>query len=435
MTNFSTELSGSLIFRSSSITTAVFRPSSLGLQLTGSLKVSGSDIILNGSSIDTRISTLEAGSVGVSLLPLNQFSGSTNTFTGSTLTRLSSLQAATSSYLTSAPSGTVSSSAQIETLGFITSSGVSSYSDLSNIPSGIVSSSTQIEALGFATSSGDVTQLNIFTSSANTSITALNAATSSYLTSIPAGTVSSSAQIENLGFVTSSGDIGELNTFTSSASSRLDSLQAATSSYITSIPSGTVSSSAQITTLGYLTSASAASAGFGSGGGSSFTLTNAKIADLGAGILSGSDQVDFNGNRIVSNESLRGLFSASFNPGTSGSVVDFLNAVFFPNTSPSISTGNQVIEEYQASGSSVVTIAGSDAEGQSLTFSTSSAYTADLFRVSGSGLITLNSLASASFNTDNRGDDVLAHPIIVSATDTFNATTNKTIYISIDDIG
>ena len=64
MTNFSTELSGSLIFRSSSITTAVFRPSNLGLQLTGSLKVSGSDIILNGSSIDTRISTLEAGSVG-----------------------------------------------------------------------------------------------------------------------------------------------------------------------------------------------------------------------------------------------------------------------------------------------------------------------------------------------------------------------------------
>lgn len=431
MTNFSTELSGSLIFRSSSITTAVFRPSNLGLQLTGSLKVSGSDIILNGSSIDTRISTLEAGSVGVSLLPLNQFSGSTNTFTGSTLTRLSSLQAATSSYLTSAPSGTVSSSAQIETLGFITSSGVSSYSDLSNIPSGIVSSSTQIEALGFVTSSGDVTQLNTFTSSANTSITALNAATSSYLTSVPAGTVSSSAQIENLGFVTSSGDIGELNTFTSSASSRLDSLQAATSSYITSIPTGTVSSSAQITTLGYLTSASAASAGFGSGGGSSFTLTNAKIADLGAGILSGSDQVDFNGNRIVSNENLRGLFSASFNPGTSGSVVDFLNAVFFPNTSPSISTGNQVIEEYQASGSSVVTIAGSDAEGQSLTFSTSSAYTADLFRVSGSGLITLNSLASASFNTDNRGDGVLAHPIIVSATDTFNATTNKTIYIRV----
>ena len=71
MTNFSTELSGSLIFRSSSITTAVFRPSNLGLQLTGSLKVSGSDIILNGSSIDTRKATLEAGSLGVSLLPLN----------------------------------------------------------------------------------------------------------------------------------------------------------------------------------------------------------------------------------------------------------------------------------------------------------------------------------------------------------------------------
>ena len=48
MTNFSTELSGSLIFRSSSITTAVFRPSDQGLQLTGSLDVSGSDIFLRG---------------------------------------------------------------------------------------------------------------------------------------------------------------------------------------------------------------------------------------------------------------------------------------------------------------------------------------------------------------------------------------------------
>ena len=430
MTNFSTELSGSLIFRSSSITTAVFRPSDQGLQLTGSLDVSGSDIFLRGVSLDNRIATIEAGSVTGSLLPLNQFSGSTNTFTGSALSKLTSLQAATSSYLTSTPSGTVSSSAQIETFGFITSSGVSSYSDLTNIPSGIVSSSTQIEALGFVTSSGDISQLNTFTSSANISITALNAATSSYLTSVPAGTVSSSLQIQNLGFVTSSEDIGDLNTFTGSASNRLDSLQAATSSYITSISSGTISSSAQISNLGYLTSASAASTGFGSGG-STYTLTNTKIANLGAGILSGSDQVDYDGNRIVSNENLTGLFSASFNPGTSGSVVDFLNAVFFPNSSPSISTGNQVIEEYRASGSSVVTIAGSDAEGQSLTFSTSSAYTADLFRVSGSGLLTLNSLASASFNTVNRGDDVLAHPIIVSATDTFNATTNKTIYIRV----
>ena len=55
MTNFSTELSGSLIFRSSSITTAVFRPSDQGLQLTGSLDVSGSDIFLRGVSLDNRI--------------------------------------------------------------------------------------------------------------------------------------------------------------------------------------------------------------------------------------------------------------------------------------------------------------------------------------------------------------------------------------------
>ena len=37
------------------------------------------------------------------------------------------------------------------------------------------------------------------------------------------------------------------------------------------------------------------------------------------------------------------MFTSSFNPGTSGSVVDFLNAIFYPNTEPTITTGKSVI--------------------------------------------------------------------------------------------
>ena len=47
---------------------------------------------------------------------------------------------------------------------------------------------------------------------------------------------------------------------------------------------------------------------------------------------------------------LQGFYTSSFNPGTSGSIVDFLNAVFYPNTAPSITTGNITIEEWSGSG-------------------------------------------------------------------------------------
>ena len=55
-------------------------------------------------------------------------------------------------------------------------------------------------------------------------------------------------------------------------------------------------------------------------GGGTFTS-----ASLAAG---GSGAVSYNGNRRVLNTNLTGLFSASFNPGTSGSVQNFLDAVY-----------------------------------------------------------------------------------------------------------
>ena len=123
------------------------------------------------------------------------------------------------------------------------------------------------------------------------------------------------------------------------------------------------------------------------------------------------------------------MFTSSFNPGTSGSVVDFLNAIFYPNTQPSITSGNQTISEYSASSSPIFTLEATDPEGQSLTFGTASDYTDDLVRVASNGVVTLNALAeSSSFNTDLVGGSH-GHTFTATATDTFNATVEKDITI------
>lgn len=378
---------------------------------------------------------------------------SLNSYTSSTDDRIDNIEAATGSYLTS-------------------------------LDSGIISGSSQITALGFVSESSDLTSLNSFTSSIQTEVDGLSSQTSSYLTSsgsvdytditsVPSGIVSSSAQITSLGFVSESGaDLTSLNTFTASNAntslnsytsslnagvrffnienttesldSRLDSIEAATSSYltssgsvdftdITSVPSGIVSSSeqlpdglvsgsSQITALGFISESAALPAGVVSG---SSQLTSSYDVRYQ---LSGSS-IPFNGNRIVSQEKLPTMFTSSFNPGTSGSVIDFLNAIFYPNTEPSITSGNQTIAEFSASGASIFTIEATDPEGQSLTFGTSSTYTDDLVRVSSAGVVTLNATAtSASFNTDLVGGSH-GHTFVARVEDTFGAEVTKDITI------
>ena len=87
-----------------------------------------------------------------------------------------------------------------------------------------------------------------------------------------------------------------------------------------------------------------------SGDGSQLTgitsVTTSSIQNLDAGIVSGSSQVTYDGNRRVLNTKFPTLFSASFNAGTSGSVNDFLDAVFFPNTPPSVSSSKFTIDEF-----------------------------------------------------------------------------------------
>lgn len=371
---------------------------------------------------------------------LNLFTGSIQsevnaikTFTGSIQTQVNTLTAATSSYLTSAPAGTVSSSAQIESFGFITAS--------NGAPAGTVSSSAQISALGFITGShSDVEGLNSKTGSY--AVTASNYFTGSQFFSgslIPEA-LSSQNGLYDLGslskpwrdlyittgslnfvkdgeiFSTVSGErnairVGNILITTASlaivnnagqvvqniAQATVSSSGEVTSTEQTLVPSNTVSSSAQIESLGFITSSTSPS---------------------------------YDGNRIISNEDLPDLFN-TFNPGTSGSVVDFLNAVFYPNSAPTITTSNQTIAEYTVSGSTITALAATDPEGQTVTFSLDGSYTDNFVVVEGSNLNLRVLPTATNFNTDDRGDGTLAHPVIVKATDSFNTSATKTIYIRV----
>jgi len=146
---------------------------------------------------------------------------------------------------------------------------------------------------------------------------------------------------------------------------------------------------------------------------------------------------NFDGDRIVSNTNLpSGIYNVNF--GTSGSVSDFIEEVFFPNTSPSISSSFFKVEEFEVNGTSIGTISATDAEGQTITFRTASSYTDDLFRIhSGSGEITINVKTTSSINDTNTPVSVKnpvssSHLFPVEVVDTFNGVSSADIYIHIN---
>ncbi len=361
-----------------------------------------------------------SGSAQITSLGFISSSDSTtslNIFTSSIQTEVDGLSSATSSYITSLPGGIVSGSEQL--------------------PAGLVSGSSQLTssydsryALSGSGGGADLTSLNAFTSSANSSITALNAATSSYITSLPSDLISGSAQITALGFISESGaDLTSLNVFTASADSRLDNIEAATGSYLTSLPGGLVSGSSQLTSS--LDSRYALS---GSGGGSVPAGTISSSAQIEAlGFISSSQTasiVEFDGNRTVTNDNLpSGVYENNF--ATSGSLADFLNAVFFPNNPPSITIGGFTIQEFEVSGSTVGTLTGTDPDSHSFTFRTASSYTADEFKIASNGIITLNTKSTSSMNTDNTPGSG-SYPLPAEIVDEYSGVGSRTIYIRVN---
>ena len=289
----------------------------------------------------------------------------------------------------------------------------------------VVSGSAQITAFGFISESSttDISSLNTFTSSIDTTIkTKLDAD----------GVVSGSVvrTLDGTDVISGSSQVNAdtITNFDTNVKEKLDADGVVSGSVVRTLDGTDVVSGSVVRTLD------------GTGVVSGSVLRNLDGTDVVSGseqitsfgFISGSSvssSISFNGNKVVSNEKLPQMFSQSFNPGTSGSVQEFLNAVFFPNTAPSITTGNQTIEEFRTSGSAVVTLAGTDAEGQALTFTTASSYTADKVRVASGGEVTLTELAtSESFNTSEVGG-AHGHLVVVKATDTFLASTEKDIYI------
>ena len=177
-------------------------------------------------------------------------------------------------------------------------SGTSDFTQLTNVPSGLVSGSSQV----------DFTQISNVPSGL---VSGSSQVDFTQLTNVPSGLVSSSTQItDGSGIVSGSvlRTLGGTNVLSGSILPGTNvTIDSSSGDYVISatgggsVPSGTISSSQQISDLGYITS---------------------------------STEAPFNGNRIVSNTLLGDLYTSGYNAGTSGSLAQFINEVFFPSAAP-----------------------------------------------------------------------------------------------------
>ena len=359
------------------------------------------------------------------------------------LTALPNIGLISGSVLRPTGSSVISSSAQIAGLGFLTSESDSqtvSFNSVSKVLTISNGNSADLSSLGgggggaggssiWATGSSYYNvsaDLQITGSLGISGITNVSSSIAQAIagnSTVPSGTVSGSSQITSVitnTYISASaaasgfgqgggGDVSSLNTFTGSINTKVNSLTSVTSSYLTSLPSGTVSSSTQIT-------------GFVSN-----TLTSS-MSVATASFVGGNLSL-FDGNRTISNTNLpSNVYNVNF--GTSGSVSNFIEKIFFPNSVPTITTSGFTIGEFVVSGSSVGTISATDAEGQSVTFRTASSYTDDKFRIKSNGVLTLNTKSTSSMNTDNTPSSG-SHPIQIEAVDTFSGVGSKTIYVRV----
>ena len=400
----------------------------------------------------------------------------------------SSQQILADGFLTSSNSDIISSSQQLTELGFVTSSvadipagTVSSSRQISNL--GFITSS---ESASFATTASYVAGQNV-DGTVDLSVSASYALTASYIdplfisasavaagfgeggSDIPAGTISSSLQISNLGFITSSTEndtiaIGIINSYTSSTDARLAALEAATSSYSTgshvsidalntftgsylvdsasfdsrlsniSIDTGSLVTDSELSALSASAhearlNITASSVDTGSLLTTASYLTDSASFDTRISSINVPD-IDFNGNRRVSNTLLGDLYTNNFNPGTTGTIQQFLDAVFFPSVAPtatftdqtSIWNANQAI-----SGSNLISVLISDTVDES-------PYTLILSGAGASNLVAVPQNAASSSWEITAGSDLSAgvYAFTVTVGDNVGSTRsyNKTISIA-----
>ena len=346
--------------------------------------------------------------------------------------------------------GTVSSSAQISGLGFVTSSATASFITNSQTSSmsvatasfvqNAVSSSHALFAISasYAVSASHEIIKEISSSHANFADTAsksldnvLTASATNNIITFTKGDSSTFTITVDTG--SGGGDSTNTGSLLNTASAALNVLTFTKGDGTTfnvtvdtgsgaATPAGTVSSSAQISGLGFVTSSATAS-----------FITNSQTSSMTVGTASIANFIPFDGNRAVSNQDQpSGIRNINF--GANG-LADFIEKVYFTNTAPTILTSNFTIGEFVASGSLVGFVTASDAESgsQTITFSTSSDYVADQFRIhSGSGKVTLNVKSTSSMNTFGSGSPAVnVAPFPVVATDTFGLTGSKTIFIRV----
>ena len=288
-----------------------------------------------------------------------------------------------------------------------------------------VSGSINVNGQEVGTGKLDETTFNSYTSSNDTRVTSLESFSASldatFATDAELSSVSSSLSASIAAISTDFADITNKPTLFS-GSAQIDLSQAtgiaATASYA-------ISASHEITYE--LSSSHAVQADTAS------FIADVFISSSAARQGFSTDTSTFNGNRIISQELLPSMFSSSFNPGTSGSLEDFIEKVFYTNTAPSFtSNANVNIAEFLTSGSTIHTLTANDPEAQAITFSAQSSYTDGFVNVASNGAVTLlTSSIVELFNTVDRGDGQNAHLVPVKATDSFGASINQNLYVDV----
>lgn len=145
--------------------------------------------------------------------------------------------------------------------------------------------------------------------------------------------------------------------------------------------------------------------------------------------MTASLTLPYNADRTITSTDAGDFFGN--NVGTTGSVTEFLDALFFPNQPPVHTlAANQSVEEFTTSGSLIFTVTATDADGDTVTFSAPD-YTGNFLEINSTGQVRLKDSASTAWNLTDRGDGTLTHPFPVRASDPNSGEADRTYYLRV----